>query len=62
MCAQCRRTLRKPGVEVQIADRTLVLGPVCAGRLLGKPKRRESVIPRTLVVRVQQAELFGEVA
>lgn len=62
-CAACNRRLTRPGIECQIGSRKAILGPVCARRALGAPKRREPVIPRTRgrVVRVEQMELFGGV-
>lgn len=63
-CANCNRYLRNPGVEIELAGRTLVFGPVCATRLRPtKPKRRRvDVVPRTRVRRVQQDDLFMEAA
>ena len=63
-CAACNRRLTRPGIECQIGSRKAILGPVCARRALGAPKRKEAVIPRTRgrAVRIDQLELFGVVA
>ena len=63
-CDACNRRLTRPGIECQIGNRQAILGPVCARKALGKPKRREAVIPRTRyrAGRVDQLELFGVVA
>lgn len=61
ICAKCLRKLSKPGAEITIHGRALMLGPVCAARLMGKPKRKASTA-RTRVRRVEQADLFGVVA
>ncbi len=62
-CSACNRRLSRPGIECQIGSHKVILGPVCARKALGKPKRRESISQsRYRAVRVDQLDLFGVVA
>ena len=66
ICARCKRHLKNPGVQVVFGGHTIVLGPVCAARILPTVRRRraEPVIPRTRyrAKRADQYELFAELA
>ena len=58
-CAKCSRPLRNPGVDVVIGGMPFVFGPVCAAKLSGK---RKNAGPRVRVRRINQPDLFAEVA
>ena len=58
-CDRCHRRLRNPGVPVTVGGMPFVFGPVCAARFSGKRKKAG---PRVRVRRIDQPDLFAEVA